>query len=116
MAIYWRVYGYAFWSHWVRARNRLDHYDWYHKFHIWLRFGGKKALINQPIRYALAYFFGPDINDCPHCGYGDWTEHHDLFECLESGTGMNDYGTTHWWRGVQTCARCGVGTEYGDSN
>lgn len=113
MRALWNLWGWIFWRHWHAFRNRASRWDWYHWLHNAIR-DTQDPLVQHPIRYRLSYFlhwgFG---NECPHCGYDSWTEHDDLFVCRESGG--PDYEGYSWWRGDQTCARCGQVNEYADS-
>lgn len=112
---WWWLWGFVFWRHWDRLRDRLSRSGWYHDL-VWQRLWPKRrSLVSCPVRHWLVNFLRPSELHCPHCGYEGWADHDELWTTLESGTGMSDYGTTHWWRGLQTCWRCGVTNEHGDS-
>lgn len=110
--IYW-TYGWVWCRWWNLLTVRGSWWPWWRRIEqsLW---STRDALVNHPVRHFLVKAMRADAG-CPHCRYDGWTDHDELFECVESGQYVNDCGTCHWWSGIQTCARCGTSHEYGDS-
>jgi len=111
----WSVAGWIFIRWWISALWKMQRFAWWRSLLRWMRYGTRDALVTHRLRYFLVKLLEVQEYYCPHCGYEQWSEHPDLYECTESGTYQSDYGTEHWWRGYQSCYRCGYRAPYGDS-
>lgn len=112
-AFFWG-YGWIWGRWWQRFICRASWWHWWHVFgnSLWPKRG---ALVDYPIRCFLVRAMRATSCKCPHCGYDAFTEHDDLFVCEDGGTNSTPDGISHWWRGLQTCARCRTTHEHGDS-
>lgn len=113
-AFYW-TYGWVWGRWWTMFTNRASFWDRWHRAQraLW---PSKGALIDYPVRHFLVNAMRSWEMHCPHCRYQAWTDHEDLFVLDRAGSDNTPNGHFHWFRGQQTCARCGTTHEYGDSD
>lgn len=109
----WWLLGWIVIRHWVRLACRLSWQTWYGAIKRWC-WSTPKPLVKCWFRYRLFTLLDKGrCWHCPHCAYERFTDHDDLFVLTDSG---RSYFGGHWFKGLQTCARCGTTHEYGDSS
>lgn len=115
---------------WLLYKTVFKFFKWlnYYAWRVFCNWGGGYRRTFPPVaRFVMwlgAVTAGSVISGgrCRHCGHADGDpvtlseDEGEFFKLSDSGSYGTQDGTTHWFKGVCTCPRCGAETEYGDSN
>jgi hypothetical protein len=117
MKILWNIWGWIFMRWWIRFCWRASWWGWFRRIRHWCwKIPVGTSLRENKLKHLLWNFLSPRELHCPHCAYDCWTDDENLFVSTDGGSYATPDGTCHWFRGIQTCARCGQANEYGDSD